>query len=284
MSGQPKRMRVPDLRAMKQRGERFAVLTAYDWTMARILDTAGVEVLLVGDSLGMVALGYATTVPVTLDAMIHHSAAVVRGANRALVVADMPFLTYRIDISETLRNAGRLVQEAGVAAVKLEGAGPGVEATRALTVAGIPVMGHLGLTPQTVHQTGGFRAQARTEEEGRRLLEDARALEGAGAFALVLEKIPSDLAARVTAEVGIPTIGIGAGGSCDAQVLVSYDLLGLFQGVIPSFVRQYSNLGEQAIEATRHWAADVRDGRFPAPETGGSDEGPPPGARSGGSG
>jgi 3-methyl-2-oxobutanoate hydroxymethyltransferase len=284
MSGQPKRVRVPDLRAMKQRGERFAVLTAYDWTMARILDTAGVEVLLVGDSLGMVALGYATTVPVTLDAMIHHSAAVVRGANRALVVADMPFLTYRIDVSETLRNAGRLVQEAGVAAVKLEGAGPGVEATRALTVAGIPVMGHLGLTPQTVHQTGGFRAQARTEEEGRRLLEDARALEGAGAFALVLEKIPSDLAARVTAEVGIPTIGIGAGGSCDAQVLVSYDLLGLFQGVIPSFVRQYSNLGEQAIEAARHWAADVRDGRFPAPETGGSDEGPPPGARSGGSG
>jgi 3-methyl-2-oxobutanoate hydroxymethyltransferase len=282
MPEQPKRVRVPDLGAMKRREERITVLTAYDWTMARLLDAAGIDVLLVGDSLGMVALGYPTTVPVTLDAMIHHAGAVARGTRRALVVADMPFLTYKVEVTETLRNAGRLVQEAGVAAVKLEGAGPALEATRAITGAGIPVMGHLGLTPQSVHQTGGFRLQARTEEEAGRLLEDAQALESAGAFAIVLEKIPPQLAARVTSALSAPTIGIGAGPWCDGQVLVSYDMLGLFQGAVPSFVRQYANLGEQALDAARRWAGDVRDGRFPAAEPGADEPKPSSQAGSGG--
>jgi 3-methyl-2-oxobutanoate hydroxymethyltransferase len=260
-SGKP--IRVPDLATMKRRGEKISVLTAYDATMARLLDTAGIDVLLVGDSLGMVMLGYATTVPVTLDMAVHHSAAVSRVARRALVVADMPFLTYKIDASETLRNAGRLVQEGGVAAVKLEGGRATVEATSRLTGAGIPVMGHLGLTPQSVHLTGGFRQQAETREEGERLIEDALALESAGAFAIVLEKIPEQLAERVTSSVGVPTIGIGAGPGCDGQVLVSYDMLGLFQEFVPSFVKQYAKLGDQVIAAARSYADEVRSGAFP---------------------
>jgi 3-methyl-2-oxobutanoate hydroxymethyltransferase len=263
MTSKEKPVRVPELGEMKRRGRRITVLTAYDATMARLLDDAGIDVLLVGDSLGMVMLGYSTTVPVTLDMMVHHASAVSRVTRRALVVADMPFLTYKIDPAETLRHAGRLVQEGGVAAVKLEGGRAAVEATGRLSDAGIPVMGHLGLTPQSVHQTGGFRLQAGTPEAAERLIEDALALESAGAFALVLEKIPPEVAGRVTASVAIPTIGIGAGPDCDGQVLVSYDMLGLFQGVVPSFVRQYAKLGDSILEAARGWAADVRKGEFP---------------------
>jgi 3-methyl-2-oxobutanoate hydroxymethyltransferase len=266
MSSSLKPLRTPDLAAMKRRGEPIAMLTAYDWTMARLLDRAGIDVLLVGDSLGMVVLGHETTVPVTLDAMVHHTAAVARGAERALVVADMPFLTYRIDPAETLRNAGRLVQEAGAAAVKIEGGRAVVEVTRRLSDAGIPVMSHLGLTPQSVHQLGGFRQQARTDEAAEQLIEDAIALESAGAFAVVLESIPASIASRVTRSVTIPAIGIGAGPDCDGQVLVSYDMLGLYAGAIPSFVRQYANLGETIVEAVRAYAGDVRSGQYPATE------------------
>jgi len=263
MPSRSRPVRVTDLVSMKRRGEKISVLTAYDATMARLLDGAGIDVLLVGDSLGMVVMGYETTVPVTLDMMVHHAAAVSRGTARALVVADMPFLTYKIDPSETLRNAGRLVQEGGVAAVKLEGGRATLEATSRLVGAGIPVMGHLGLMPQSVHQTGGFRTQGEGPGEGDRLIEDALALESAGAFAIVLEKIPEALASRVTASVAIPTIGIGAGPDCDGQVLVSYDMLGLFQEFVPSFVKQYAKLGEQVAEAARSFRDEVRAGEFP---------------------
>jgi 3-methyl-2-oxobutanoate hydroxymethyltransferase len=254
---------LPDLEAKKRRGEKIVMLTAYDYTMARLLDRAGVDVLLVGDSLGMVVLGYETTLPVTLDAMVHHTRAVSRGVTRALVVADMPFLTYQVSVEEALRNAGRLIQEGGAAAVKIEGGGAAVEAAARLVEAGIPVMGHLGLLPQSVHQLGGFRQQARLEADAEQLLADAQALEAAGAFAVVLESIPASVAAEVTADLHIPTIGIGAGPHCDGQVLVSYDMLGLSQDGVPSFVRLYADLGEQTVTAVQEYAADVRAGRFP---------------------
>ena len=266
MSPAVKPVRVPDLVAMKQHGERFTMLTAYDATMARLLDLAGIDILLVGDSLGMVVMGYETTVPVTLDMMVHHCGAVARGTRRALVVADLPFLTYQIDAAETLRNAGRLIQAGGAAAVKLEGGRAILEPTRRLRDAGIPVMGHLGLTPQSVHQIGGFRPQAQTAEDAETLIEDAMALERAGVFAIVLESIPSEIAGRVTSTVAVPTIGIGAGPDCDGQVLVSYDMLGLFDAFVPSFVKQYANLGKTITEAARAYADDVRSGRFPEPE------------------
>jgi len=260
------RIRVPDLEAMKRRGERIAMLTAYDYTMARLLDRAGIDVMLVGDSLGMVVLGYETTLPVTLDAMVHHTRAVSRGAGRALVVADMPFLTFQVSIPETVRNAGRLIQEGGAAAVKMEGGGAVVEAAARLVEVGIPVMGHLGLVPQSVHQLGGFRRQATLEEDAEQLLADAHALEEAGAFAVVLESIPSEVAHAVTKELRIPTIGIGAGPYCDGQVLVSYDMLGLSQDGVPAFVKRYGELGDQTVAAVRAFADDVRSGCFPAPQ------------------
>lgn len=264
MTPSSKPVRVPDLAAMKHRGERITVLTAYDWTMARLLDRAGIDVLLVGDSLGMVVLGHSTTVPVTLDMMVHHTGAVSRGARRALVVADLPFLTYQVDASETMRNAGRLVQEGGAAAVKIEGGRSVVDVTRRLSDAGIPVMGHLGLTPQSVHRIGGFRPQATSEAEAELLIEDAIALESAGAFAVVLESIPAETSGRVSSAVAIPTIGIGAGPGCDGQVLVSYDMLGLYDGPAPPFARRYAALGEDVVEAAQSFAADVRAGRDPA--------------------
>jgi 3-methyl-2-oxobutanoate hydroxymethyltransferase len=259
-----KRVRLPDLEAKKRRGEKIAILTAYDFTMARLLDRAGVDLLLVGDSLGMVLLGYETTLPVTLDAMVHHTRAVSRGTERALVVADMPFMTYQVSAEEALRNAGRLIQEGGAAAVKLEGGGASVMVAARLVEAGIPVMGHLGLLPQHVHQLGGFRQQARLEADAEQLLADAQALEEAGAFAVVLESIPASVAAAVTADLQIPTIGIGAGPDCDGQVLVSYDMLGLSQDGVPPFVRRYADLGAQTTAAARAYAEDVRAGRFPA--------------------
>jgi 3-methyl-2-oxobutanoate hydroxymethyltransferase len=260
-------VRVPDLKAMKRRGEKIVMLTAYDASMARLLDRAGVDVLLVGDSLGMVIMGCENTLPVTLEAMLHHVRAVRRGARRALVVADMPFMSYQVSVAEAVRNAGRLIQEGGASAVKLEGGRPVLDVVRRLTEIGIPVMGHLGLVPQSVHQLGGFRPRARDEREAERLLEEARELEQAGAFALVLESIPAEVARSVTQALSIPTIGIGAGPHCDGQVLVSYDIFGLYEGPVPPFVKQYARLGELMVEAARAYAEDVRQGRFPPQET-----------------
>lgn len=259
-----KPLRARDLKTKKKRGEKIAMLTAYDATMARLLDRAGIDVLLVGDSMGMVILGHDTTLPVTLDDVLHHAKAVSRGARRALVVADMPFLTFQVSPAEAVRNAGRLLQQGGAAAVKIEGGRPVVDVVRRLVDVGIPVMGHLGLTPQSVHQLGGFRRQGARSEDAERLLEDARALEQAGVFAVVLESIPDELARAATAELTIPTIGIGAGPFCDGQVLVSYDAFGLYDESVPPFVKQYARLGETMLEAARQYISEVRDGRFPA--------------------
>jgi 3-methyl-2-oxobutanoate hydroxymethyltransferase len=254
-----KPIRVPELRAMKERGEKIAVWTAYDFTMARLLDRAGMDVILVGDSLGMVVLGYDNTLPVTLDMMIHHTRAVSQGVKRALIVADMPFLTYQLSVEEAMRNAGRLIQEGGAAAVKIEGGRQIADTAKRLVEIGVPVMGHLGLTPQSVHQLGGFRPQGRQSEAAERLLKDAELLEKAGVFAIVLESIPPDLAARVTQSVKVPTIGIGAGAQCDGQVLVSYDALGLSEAA-PPFAKQYAQLSEGIVAAARAYIEDVRAG------------------------
>ena len=258
------RITVPRVRDMKRRGERITVLTAYDATMARLLDDAGIDVLLVGDSLGMVVLGHDSTIPVTLDAMVHHTRAVARGARRALVVADMPFLSYHTGIDDAVRNAGRLVQEGGAAAVKLEGGAAVMPVVERLVQIGIPVMGHLGLLPQSVHQLGGYRRQATRAEDAARLLNEARALERAGAFAIVLESVPAELAATVTGALAIPTIGIGAGPDCDGQVLVSYDMLGLVEEGLPSFVKRYADLATVVRTAAGAYAEEVRQKRFPA--------------------
>ena len=255
-----KPVRVPDLQSMKDRGEKIAVLTAYDFTMARLLDRAGIDVVLVGDSLGMVVLGYETTVPVTLDMMVHHTSAVSRGAKRALIVTDMPFMTYQLSAEDAMRNAGRLIQEGGAAAVKIEGGRHIAEMAKRLVDIGIPVMGHLGLTPQSVHQLGGFRPQGRDAAAGEKLLKDAELLEKAGVFSIVLESIPAELAGRVTASVKVPTIGIGAGPQCDGQVLVSYDAFGLSEGPVPPFAKQYAQLGESMLTAARAYIEDVRAG------------------------
>jgi 3-methyl-2-oxobutanoate hydroxymethyltransferase len=256
-------VRVPDFQAKKLRGEKISMLTAYDATMARLLDRAGIDALLVGDSLGTVVLGHDSTLPVTVDAMVHHTAAVSRGSRRALVVADMPFLSYQVSVEDAVRNAGRLLQEGGAAAVKLEGGGAVVDVVRRLVDLGIPVMGHIGLQPQSVHKVGGHRRQGNEPAEVDELLSDAAALEEAGAFAIVLEHVVDGVAARVTARVGIPTIGIGAGADCDGQILVSYDMLGLFDGFVPPFVKQYAKLGEIVVAAAEVYGDDVRQGRYP---------------------
>ena len=265
MTGLPKKLRVPHLAAMKERGERIVMLTAYDATMARLFDRAGIDILLVGDSLGQVILGLDTTIPVTLDAILHHTLAVTRAASRALVVADMPFLTHQITIEQAMRNAARLFQDGGAAAVKLEGGRAVADTVRALTAAGLPVMGHVGLTPQHVHRLGGMRQQARDDDAADELMLDALALEDAGAFALVLEAIPDAVAAAVTSRLHIPTIGIGAGPHCDGQVLVSYDMLGLFDAFVPPFVKQYARLGNEILSAAKDYAAEVRQGVYPPP-------------------
>ena len=257
------RVRVPDFIARKRRGEKIAMLTAYDATMARLLDRAGVDALLVGDSMGMVVLGYDTTVPVTLEDVIHHTRAVVRGAQRPLVVADMPFLTYQVSAEVALRNAGRLIQEGGAAAVKLEGGRPVVDIVKRLVDVGIPVMGHLGLLPQSVHQMGGFVRQATRPEDADQLIADAHALEQAGVFAIVIESVPPAVARAATAHVNVPTIGIGAGPDCDGQVLVSHDMLGLFDRFVPPFVHQYAHLADTVVSAGREYVEDVRAGRYP---------------------
>jgi 3-methyl-2-oxobutanoate hydroxymethyltransferase len=260
-----KPVRVPDLKEMKQQGRKIAMLTAYDALMARLLDRAGADVLLIGDSVGMVVLGYETTVPVTMDDMVRHAGAVSRGARRALLVADMPFLSYQASLPEAVRNAGRLLQEGGAHAVKIEGGSEWVcRVVARLVEAGVPVMGHLGLTPQAVHQLGGFRKQARSEWDAERLLEQAGNLEEAGAFAIVLESIPDEVAARATAALSIPTIGIGAGPHCDGQVLVTHDVLGLTGDEMPPFARRYADLAEAIGTAAREYIEDVRRQAFPA--------------------
>jgi 3-methyl-2-oxobutanoate hydroxymethyltransferase len=253
---------VPDFLAAKARGTRLTVLTAYDYTMARLLDAAGVDGLLVGDSLGMVVQGHDTSLTVTLDEVIYHTRLVARGARRALLVADLPFMSFQVSPRQALRSAGRLVKEGGAHAVKLEGGVRSARAIRAITAADIPVMGHVGMTPQSVRRFGGFRVQ---REEGR-LLEDARATEEAGAFALVVECVPAPLAEKITAAVKIPTIGIGAGAGCDGQVLVTHDLLGLFDDFRPRFVKQYAELGAAIRRAAEGYCREVREGTFPGPE------------------
>jgi 3-methyl-2-oxobutanoate hydroxymethyltransferase len=258
-----KRIRIRDLNEKKRRGEKITMLTAYDAAMARLLDRAGLDVLLVGDSLGMVVLGHETTLPVTLDEIVHHTKAVARGARRALLVADMPFLSYQTGVDDAVRNAGRLLQEGGAAAVKLEGGRAVLDVVDRLVSIGIPVMGHVGLTPQSVHQMSGFRRQARTAESASALIDEARMLEHAGAFAVVLESIPDEVAREVTSRLTIPTIGIGAGPHCDGQVLVSYDAFGLTGDYLPPFAKKYADLGRVISDATRAYIDDVRAGRFP---------------------
>jgi 3-methyl-2-oxobutanoate hydroxymethyltransferase len=257
---------VMDLQRFKTERRRFAMLTAYDYPTARLAEEAGIPVLLVGDSLGNVVLGHPTTLSVTLDDILHHARAVARGASNALLVGDLPFMSYQPSLERAIESAGRLLQEGGMHAVKLEGAGPSLEVVRRLTQIGIPVMGHLGLTPQSVHALGGFRVQAKTADAAERLLQDACELEKAGAFSLVLEAVPAEVAAQVTAALRIPTIGIGAGPHCDGQVLVVHDLLGLTWGRTPRFVKRYADLGSQAIEAMRAFAREVSEGTFPGPE------------------
>jgi 3-methyl-2-oxobutanoate hydroxymethyltransferase len=257
---------INDVRAFKERGERFAMLTAYDTPSARLLDEAGIPLLLVGDTMGMVLLGYDSTVPVTMDMVVHHTAAVARGVTNALVVGDMPFMSYQVSVEDGMRNAGRLLQEGGANAVKLEGAGRSVELVERLVETGIPVMGHLGLTPQSVNQLGGYKVQGRTDEAHHKLVEDAKSLEAAGVFALVLEAVPEGLAAEVTASLQVPTIGIGAGPRCDGQVLVWHDFLGISDGHLPRFVKRYAELGTEIKRAAAEFAGDVAAGRYPGPE------------------
>jgi 3-methyl-2-oxobutanoate hydroxymethyltransferase len=257
------RTTIQQIQEMKQRGERIAMLTAYEYSIAKLLDAAGVPIMLVGDSLASVVLGYETTIGATMDDMVRHTQAVVRGTERALIVGDLPFMSYQVSAEEALRNAGRLMREGGAGAVKLEGGVTVAETVRRIVDAGIPLMGHIGLTPQSVHQLSGHKVQGRTADVAARLLADAEALEQAGAFAVVLEGMPAPLAAQVTRRLQIPTIGIGAGPECDGQVQVIHDLLGLFTDFVPRHARQYANLGEQIKDAASRYAEDVRAGTFP---------------------
>lgn len=253
----------PDLIAMKERGEKITVLTAYDYPTAKFLDRAGIDVALVGDSLGNVVLGYENTLPVTMEEMIHHTKAVVRGCGHALVVADMPYLSYQISPELAMQNAGRLLKEAGAAAVKLEGGIEMAETVRRIVEIGIPVMGHVGYTPQSVHAFGNRVVRGRDEYSARRVVDGANALQEAGAFAVVLEALPAALAKEVTESLLIPTIGIGAGPHCDGQVLVIHDMLGLTEGRVPKFVKQYAQLGELAVDAIKQYANEVKAGEYP---------------------
>jgi 3-methyl-2-oxobutanoate hydroxymethyltransferase len=266
MNADPRPLTVADLVAMKAAGRRIVMLTCYDAIFARLLEESGVEVLLVGDSLNQVIAGHETTLSATLDQMIYHAAAVRRGTRRALVFVDLPFLTYQISIPEAIRNAGRVLQETGAHGVKLEGGSHMVETVSALIERGIPVIGHLGLTPQSVHALGGYRVQGRDQPAADRLLNDAKLLQSAGACAVVLELIPASLAARVSQTLTIPTIGIGAGPACDGQVLVLHDMLGLNEQFAPKFLKHYGNLGQTVREAVRAFAGEVREGKYPDKE------------------
>jgi 3-methyl-2-oxobutanoate hydroxymethyltransferase len=248
---------------MKKRGEKIVMLTAYDYPSARLVEEAGVPIILVGDSLGMVVLGYDSTIPVTMDEMLHHVKAVVRGTSRAHVVADMPFMSYQASPQEALHNAGRMLKEGGAQSVKLEGGARIADTVRLLVESGIPVMGHIGLTPQSVNQFGGYKVQGKTPAAAVKLLNDALALQEAGAYAVVLETVPVQVARAITQRLAIPTIGIGAGPDCDGQVQVFHDLLGLFTDFVPKHARRYAEVGSGIVQAVREYAADVREGRFP---------------------
>lgn len=260
------RMTTKTLKDKKKQGEKITMLTAYDFPTAKIVDEAGIDTILVGDSLGQVVLGYDTTLCVTMDEMIHHTRAVSRAVTNALVIGDMPFLSYHVSLEESLRNAGRFLQEGGAQAVKLEGGQERAETVKALVQAGIPVVGHIGLTPQAVHQLGGYKVQGKDLETARRLIADAKALEEAGAFMVVLECVPALLGKKITEEIEIPTIGIGGGADCDGQVLVIHDLLGINGGHVAKFVKQYVRLREQMMEAVQQYKKEVENGDFPGPE------------------
>ena len=257
------RITINQIKEMKQKGEKIAMLTAYDYSTAKIVDEAGIPLILVGDSLGMVVLGYESTIPVTMEEMLHHTKAVVRGTKQAMVIGDMPFMTYHISVDDALYNAARFIQEGGAQAVKLEGGVTVAEKVRRIVECGIPVMGHIGLTPQSIHQLGGHKIQGKTPEAAARLLEDAKALEKAGAFAIVLETVPAPLAALITQKIGIPTIGIGAGIGCDGQVQVINDLLGLSTGRIPKHAKQYARLADIMSSAITEYYKEVKSGQFP---------------------
>lgn len=264
-TGAPRvKITAPAVVALKRKGEPITVVTAYDFPTAKFADQAGVEILLVGDSVGTVVLGYDSTLPVTMDDMLHHTRAVSRAKTSAMVVGDMPFMSYQASTEQAVLNAGRLIQEGGADAIKLEGGARVTEAVKRIVEAGIPVMGHLGLTPQSVLAFGGYKVQARGEADQERLLGDARALEAAGCFAIVLEGIPAKLGALVSRELHIPTIGIGAGVQCDGQVLVTHDLLGLYLGHQPKFVRRYAELGDLTRDAFARYVADVKSRAFPS--------------------
>jgi len=254
------------LRQKKERGEIITMLTAYDYPTSMAMDKAGVDAILVGDSLAMVVLGYENTLSVTMEDMLHHSRAVARGAKSALLIGDMPFMSYQVSVEEATRNAGRFLQQGGMDAVKLEGGRERADAVRSITSAGIPVMGHLGLTPQSVNQLGGFRAQGKTAVAAKRLIEDAQILEEAGAFSIVLESVPARLAELISKKISIPTIGIGAGAGCDGQVLVTHDVLGLFDRFTPKFVKQYANFHKEMQKVFADYIEDVETKRFPALE------------------
>lgn len=257
------RVTTRNVQEFKKKGQRFAVLTAYDYPTAKLVEEAGVPVILVGDSLGQVVLGYDSTVKVTMEEMLHHTKAVVRGTERAMVVGDMPFLSYNLDSAQALQNAGRFLQEAGAQAVKLEGGVQVADTVKRITEAGIPVMGHIGLTPQSVHQLGGYRVKGKTSAEAHELVEDALALEAAGAFAVVLELIPTSVAETISQRLTVPTIGIGAGVACDAQVQVINDMLGLNTDFVPKHAKQYATLGDTMRDAIAAYAAEVQAGTFP---------------------
>ena len=268
MTEEKKRSRVTTavVREMKRKGEKIAMLTAYDCPTAAILDQAGIDILLVGDSLGMVVLGYSSTLPVTMEEMIHHTKAVCRGTQWAMVVGDMPFMSYQESLEKALYNAGRFLKETDAQAIKLEGGQEVAEMTRRMTTSGIPVMGHLGLTPQSVQQFGGFKVQGKGDAAGRRILEAAIVLEEAGAFSVVLEAVPAELAGEITRSLTIPTIGIGAGSGCDGQVLVINDILGIYDRFTPRFVKKYANLTPEISGAAKQYAAEVKAGTFPGKE------------------
>jgi 3-methyl-2-oxobutanoate hydroxymethyltransferase len=253
-------------RQKKERGEPITMLTAYDYPTALAMDKAGIDSILVGDSLAMVVLGYENTLPVTMEEMLHHARAVARGAKTALLIGDMPFMSYQVSVEDAVRNAGRFLQQGGMDAVKLEGGRERADAVRAIVGSGIPVMGHLGLTPQSVHQLGGFRAQGKTASAAKRLVEDAMRLEEAGCFGLVLESVPARLAELISKKISIPTIGIGAGVGCDGQVLVTHDVLGLFDRFTPKFVKKYADFHAAMNKAFTDYIEDVETKRFPAPE------------------
>jgi len=257
------RVTINQIKEMKQKGEKITMLTAYDYATAKIVDEAGIPLILVGDSLGMVVLGYESTIPGTVEEMIHHTKAVVRGTKRAMIIGDMPFMTYHVSIEDALYNAARFIQEGGAQAVKLEGGVTVAEKVRRIVACGIPVMGHIGLTPQSIHQFGGFKVQGKTPEAAARLVEDAKALEQAGAFSIVLETVPAQLAALITRSISIPTIGIGAGIDCDGQVQVINDILGSFTDFVPKHAKQYAKLTDIIRNAVTEYDNEVKAGSFP---------------------